>query len=772
MNKTVKIFTCIIGATMGSTLAYGAVPEGNDDTKFGIEEIVTTARKRTENLQEVPIAVSAFNKSMLNDRSIFNLQEMGRYVPNLDFSSGQINGGGFNSQITIRGIGQTDFLVTTDPGVGTYVDGVYFARTMGGVMDLLDIERIEILRGPQGTLFGKNTIGGAVSITSSKPTGEFGGRAEVTIGKWNRIDARGNMDISIVEDKLAANVAVSSKNRDGYGVESDGSETGDENVAAARVQVDWKASDTMNILLAADVTRQRQGHLPTSFLAFEPNAGLMGLYNAVGGITGLWEPYILDIPEDPFYSPGAGDNINNLDAWGVSATVDWASDQMDVKSITAYRELSAIWGGDMDGDPTRAINQALNDNEQWQFSQEIQLSGDHMDDRLHWMVGAFYFRENAVDRNQVRFAVPLFAGLEALPGAIIPLGDPTNPATPFAGGAGNPVNIGFDIELDVLNDVDIESIAGFSHATFDITDRLNIFGGLRYTWESKNYFLSHRRINANVFAAGSPRTVEDSWSTLSPKAGLNFKATEDVMLYGSYSRGFKSGGFNGRPLLEAEVQSYDPEFVDSFEVGIKSVLFNNRLQVNLTGFYYNYSDIQLTAITQDAIGNLVITVTNAAKAKIKGLELEMQARPAPGLDLTVAIGYTDAGYSDIGTATGITLDSKLPKTPEWTASAGIQYSIPLDDHGFLTFQGDWSYKGKTYSDVQNFESAAQDGYSLFNARISYRTSGDEWEVALFGKNLTDKRYLLNASDVSGGQGVTYGWYARPREWGLSLSTQF
>ena len=158
--------------------------------------------------------------------------------------------------------------------------------------------------------------------------------------------------------------------------------------------------------------------------------------------------------------------------------------------------------------------------------------------------------------------------------------------------------------------------------------------------------------------------------------------------------------------------------------------------------------------------------------KIKGLELEMQARPAPGLDLTVAIGYTDAGYSDIGTATGITLDSKLPKTPEWTASAGIQYSIPLDDHGFLTFQGDWSYKGKTYSDVQNFESAAQDGYSLFNARISYRTSGDEWEVALFGKNLTDKRYLLNASDVSGGQGVTYGWYARPREWGLSLSTQF
>jgi len=193
MSRTIKIFTCIIGATMGSSLAYGAVSEEGDDTEYGIEEIVITARKRAENLQEVPIAVSAFNKSMLNDRGIFNLQEIGRYIPNLDFSSGQINGGGFNSQITIRGIGQTDFLVTTDPGVGTYVDGVYFARTMGGVMDLLDIERIEVLRGPQGTLFGKNTIGGAISITSSKPTGEFGGRMEATIGKWNRIDARGSV---------------------------------------------------------------------------------------------------------------------------------------------------------------------------------------------------------------------------------------------------------------------------------------------------------------------------------------------------------------------------------------------------------------------------------------------------------------------------------------------------------------------------------------------------------------------------------------------------
>ncbi len=733
MIKTGKIFTCILGVSMGSTLAYGAEPENKNDVEFGIDEIVVTARKRAENLQDVPLAVSAFNKAMLEDRSVYNLQELGRYVPNLDFSSGQINGGGFNSQLTIRGSGQTDFLVTTDPGVGTYVDGVYFARTMGGVMDLLDIERIEVLRGPQGTLFGKNTIGGAVSITSSKPTGEFGGRAEVTIGKWNRIDARGSLNFPVIEDKLAANIAVSMRKRDGYGVESDGSQTGNENIKAARLQLNWNASDNFNVLLAADITQQRQGHLPTSFLAFEPNAGLMGLYNAVGGITGLWTPYILDIPADPFFSPGAGDNVNNLDAFGVSSTMDWSADQFDVKSITAYRELSAIWGGDMDGDPTRAINQALNDNDQWQFSQEFQFSGDHMDDRFKWMVGAFYFRENAIDRNQVRFAVPLFAGLEALPGAIIPLGDPANPATPFAGGAGNPVNIGFDIELDVLNDVNIESIAGFSHASFDLTDRLNIFGGLRYTFESKSYFLSHRRINANVFAAGSPRTVEDSWSTLSPKAGVNFKATEDVMLYGSYSRGFKSGGFNGRPLLEAEVQSYAPEFVNSFEVGVKSVLLDNKLQLNMTGFNYNYNDIQLTAITQDAIGNLVITVTNAAKAKIKGLELEMQARPTPGLDLTAAVGYTDAGYTDIGTATGITLDSKLPKTPKWTATAGIQYSVPVSDHGSLTFQGDWSYKGKTYSDVQNFESAAQDGYSLFNARISYRIADDQWELALFGK---------------------------------------
>ena len=253
---------------------------------------------------------------------------------------------------------------------------------------------------------------------------------------------------------------------------------------------------------------------------------------------------------------------------------------------------------------------------------------------------------------------------------------------------------------------------------------------------------------------------------------LGALADDDVLLYGSYSRGFKSGGFNGRPILEDELTSFNPEYVDAFEVGVKSDLFDKRLRANLAGFYYLYKDMQLNAVTAAPNGNLVVSIDNAGKSKIMGIELELQARPAEGLDMFFNVGYTDAEYTDIGTATSISLGNEFIKTPKWNLSGSVQYSIPLDNEASVTVRGDWTYQSKVYNNVQNSEAIAQNAYSLFNARITYMPPDEAWELALFGTNLTNETYLINGGGVPGSLGYFFGMYGQPREWGVSLSYHF
>lgn len=503
-------------------------------------------------------------------------------------------------------------------------------------------DSVEVLRGPQGTLFGKNTIGGAINVISKKPAGDGSGYIEGTVGRYNRVDLRGSFDAAIVPDKLVAKVSVSSKDRDGYGRRVDfftGEEVeraGNENQTSARIALLWNASEDIQVDISADYTREREESVP-EVLAFYDRS--------VSFVAQLWNAIVADpvpistdfISSDPFTTFATGPNAATLDAGGVSMAIDWTlSEAVSLKSITAYRKMDGAFGRDGDGSPADYIA-TDNVQDQKQFSQELQFSGTAADGKLNWLVGGFYFDEFGRDTNQVVLGSGLFGALEGLPGPLdgSPLSAPTAP-----GGPGNPINPALDLDFDIFNEIDIKSYAAFSQGTYDLTEKLSVTAGVRYTHETKDYTLDHQKI-----ASGVPiidlTTVSDSWNSFTPMGTLDYQVTEDALAYATVSRGFKSGGFNGRPINEGAVSSYDPERVTAYEVGLKSELLDRRIRLNVAAFYNDYTNIQLGAVSADDDGILQLVIDNAGNAEVKGFEVELVAKPSANLDISAAIGHTD-----------------------------------------------------------------------------------------------------------------------------------
>ncbi len=776
--------TVICAALMAGTssVAYAQQEEEADTAMtHSLEEIIVTARKRSESIQETPIAITALSTAQLEKRNLTNLMEVGAYIPNVVMnSSPSTSGGGNNSQIYIRGIGQSDFLFTTDPGVGIYVDGVYHPRTLGGVMDLLDLERVEVLRGPQGTLFGKNTIGGAIALTSQKPMGDGTGYLEVTTGRFDRLDIRGSFDVAL-SDTLAAKVSMSSKNRDGigkrleFGTDKVLDTAGDENATSARVALRWEASEDVTIDFTADYTREREKGVPSILVFVDDNGaafgGLGGLWNAlVGGPSGL--PYTSDfiIGNGNRYDSYATDgNKNTLDSYGFSMDIDWTvNENLSLRSITAYREMEAFFNSDTDGSPLSfvATDQTQNQN---QISQEFQLIGTSFDDKLDWVIGAFYFDEFGRDDNVVRLASGLYDALEALPGTLngSPLTAPTAP-----GGPGNPINPNLDLDLNIFNEIDIKSYAAFTQGTYQVTDKISITAGARYSYEKKDYFLNHTRENSGAVIIGN-RTITEDWSSFTPMGSIDYKINEDALVYVSVTQGFKSGGFNGRPISVSAVDSFDPETVLSYEFGFKTDWFDNRLRLNGAVFNANYTDMQLGSISADENGVLALRIQNAGKAKIQGFELELQARPTANLDIIGSLGYVDFEITQLDPGVqDFNLNSQAMKTPEWNFSLGAEYTVEINSSSELSLRGDWTYQSETEQNVQNTDLIRSPGYSLLNSRLTYSNLDNNWEIALFVTNLTDKAYIASGFQTLTSFGTANVIYGRPREWGLTVKKRF
>lgn len=761
---------------------------------LALDEITVTARRREESLQSTPVAVTALTGEALEVRAAETVDAVSQFVPNVQFDgAAALSGGAYNATVFIRGMGQNDFAIFSDPGVAMYVDGVYLGRSIGGIMDAVGLERVEVLRGPQGTLFGRNTIGGAINIISAQPTPELEGELSVTFGRFDRFDARGVLNLPISENFLTR-WTVARVSRDGYARRlTDGADLGDRDGLIGRVQAQWIASDTVDVSLAIDATRVRQNSAPLTLIDVTPTGTpFLNLYNALVapnlGITAPNGQSTVNaswITGDIDTTYAGAPSVNDLDTRGAALTVNWEAGPVSVKSITAYRELEALFIRDGDNTPF-TYRETVNDDDQDQFSQELQFSGTAFNDRLNWLVGAYYFDEDAVEFGKANLAIGTFAALESLvlPAGTTWCGLPGPNPRPIAecppplrfGGAGNPNNVGVDVGVDLFTRVANESIALFGQATLQLTDRLSTTFGLRWTEDRKTLQLIHRREASGAYVVGAPGTQDtfrDDWSELTPKLGLEFQVTPDALLYASYARGFKSGGFNGRPLtsIQEVLTPYDPEIVDSYEIGAKTRWFDRRMTANLALFFNDYKDMQLTinATPQNF-------VRNAGEAEIKGGELEIVSLLAPGLELNFAAGYLDAKYTELDPQLAtlnppLTLDKELVKAPEWTLSTGLQYAFPVGAAGTMTLRGDWSYKSRVHHDVFNDPRLVQPAFDIVNAYVAFETADSRWNIALYGTNLTDERYRISGNS-SLGFGLAESTFAAPREWAIAVRYNF
>jgi iron complex outermembrane receptor protein len=777
-----------VSACLAAAAASAALPAGAQGSGATIEPVIVTAQRREQALQDTPVSVTALSGEDLIARTAGDLSQIGTSVPNLNFTTAtQSSRASFVSSVFIRGVGQPDFIVTTDPGVGIYVDGIYYGRTTGGVVDMLDIARVEVLRGPQGTLFGKNTIGGALSIISATPDDEFGGVAELAFGRFDRTTFRGTLNVPMSES-LFGRFAVSTKRSNGYGRRLDfatGAKTaalGEDDSQSARARLKWVASDSLEVNLAIDGTRVRESQVPDDIQAINPAAGLLGLWNGlVGGPMGTpFTPAYLTSGDYENYANGPG--IAELDLWGVSLTLDWDLGPYRMKSITAYRDMQALFSNDGDGSPVRLLGSDMVDLDQDQLSQELQLSGKSFDDRLDWLAGLYYFEESAFEITHAYVMPGIWQVLESLPFLMGPAG-PIGPCPPPPGAsllptpgplgcAGNPNNIPLDLDFYGTNDVEVSNYAAFVHGTFAFNDRWSATGGLRYTHERKVHTLFYQRFNSGYIIAPAGTRTARSWDAVTPKAGLEFRPADNVMWYLSASRGFRSGGFNGRPFYRDVVAAFDPEYLWSFELGVKTTWFDRRLVANAAVFHNNYTDVQLTSNRATSDGNVGVFTENGGKASIEGFELELHARPVEGLDFTAGIGYIDAEFTSINPGVTATLDTVFPKTPKWNASFSAQYAMALADFGTLTLRGDYAYTSRYYNDVTNTPGLIQGSFGLFNARVALAGESQSWEVALFGKNLTDEHYITGGVGGLAAIGFNEVQYARPREWGVALTYRF
>jgi iron complex outermembrane receptor protein len=739
--------------TNGAACAQSAGPEAlsANDTQV-VEEIVVTARKRKEDLQETPISITAMSGEALEFRQIATTQGLEQIAPNLIVSQGQsVSGNSSAGAYFIRGIGQIDFLLNTDPGVGLYLDGVYISRSIGSILDLVDLERAEILRGPQGTLFGRNTIGGAISLVSKPPSDTPSMDARVTVGSYARHEVRLALNGPLTET-LSGKIAGLWRERDGWVDRvTDGSRLGDEQSFAARGVLRWEPADSLLVDLAVDYVNQDGTSPPGNVVQVVETATFPGFHNgALVGPPCVPPPGSLSDPRcfnpqweahDLSREQGTFDSKQELEVFGAALTAEWQLRRgLTLRSITGYRDTDAL--GNRDGDHTPILIQTTTDD--WtheQFSQELQLVGLSLAERLNWVLGAYYSTEKGENVAQVAFPFITFQ----------------------SGGS-----------------VDNDNAAVFGQATYAVTDRLSLTAGLRYTDETKT-FLPNQFVKTDPLGLFPPGSVpgfrlvpyeesERSITETTPMVNLAYQWTDGFMTYASYSEGFKSGGFTQRifPPLPAP-PPFDPEFAASYELGFKYDTADRRLRLNGAAYYTDYTDLQVQVL----VGVQPLTA-NAGDAEVKGFELELQAVPIENLQLNAGVGYTDAKYTSLDPtvlATGVTLDSEFAQVPEWTANFDIAYTFDTGVGKIMPRVG-VTYRSEAWMNAINTPSLRQDAYALVNASVAWQSVDGRWRLTLFGQNLGDESYVNGGFADLNDQGYAEVAVGRPLEYGLSVDYRY
>jgi len=757
----------VLGATCSVIAMSGlSAPRAAAQEQRGLEEIVVTARKREENLQYTPMSITALTAQDLARRDITNINRIDEVTPNLVFDTVSPSSGQNNSvMVFIRGVGQLDFTGTTEPGVGIYVDGVYYARSISSAIEFLDIERVEVLRGPQGTLFGRNTIGGAINVVTKAPADEFGGYVELVAGTDSRADATLNIDFPL-SDTFKGKLTAATRQQDGYVInQATGADYGDRDAQSARLVLQWDPNDDWMFTLNADYSTHRENSAPNSLTTVNPTSAFAGFHNfappgagvgcvppdPVGNATCYSSDWIVGLEADLSGLPSQSD----LDNWGVSLTADWQGDSVNLKSITAYRDLDSFSSRDGDHSPL-VIFQTTDLFDYDQFSQEFQFSGQTRDERLNWLAGLYYFEEQGINTNPVFISV----------------------GTLRSGGS-------WDHDTSAL----------FGQLTYDLTDKLSLTVGARFTDETKRYtpdnvyetpvgfapstiagidpaiwatypasitvpiesaqamfglpanvapsFGMTQAVGAGVFVLPNVEVSQDVEET-SPMVSLSYQFNDDVMFYGTYGEAFKGGGFTQRVAqIRLATPQFQPEFVKSFEIGVKTLLLDNRLRLNAAIFNNDYEDIQI--LVRQAIAPVTL---NAGDATITGVEIDFDFLPVDAFRLTGGIGLLDPEYDSLSPdaiANGISLGNKFTKAPEFKASLSGIYAFDLAGGASVSARVDYTHVDDMFHDPQNHPELFWGSYSLLGAAISYESTNRRWLVRLGGTNLTDEQYMSSGS---------------------------
>lgn len=748
LTATFSALTGILMLSNTPVLAQGSTASGG-----GLEEIVVTARRREESLIDTPVSITVFSAQDLQDRQIYRSHQIGESTPNLVYRNNTMSSS-IASVIYIRGIGQGDFIPSVQPGVGIYVDEAYVATSIGSISEILDLESIEVLRGPQGTLFGRNTIGGAILLNTKKPNDQFGGEVEIAVGERDYKQAKAIINFPIT-DNFFGKIAAMVREKDGWvdapNIEGDNG-LGSEEVKAIRGALRWQ-TDNLTVDAYVDHSNRKSDGYPNVVLAYNENPqqftqvsnwnnNLVPTLNAIYGLGLGPITNALYAPPEESYVNYAGDYLpSDADVTSTGLTITWdINDRLQFKSITNYRKLETIDGQDTDYTPEFVMNLTdLMDGSQ--FTQEFQLSGIAFDDRLNWMVGLYHFEEDTLNPNPVIF-------------------------TTFGGVSGSLVQNNSD--------------AAFGQLTYDLTDQLALTLGARYTDERLDsvvddsiqyvtfvpvppcggpcatqpppsdfggYDIYARRgnipgwlpfanpPNPGAFNIMANRTFEADTDDIEPYVNLAYNWNESLMTYVSYAEGFKGGGFTQRIPPGRVVETFFPEKAKVYELGLKYQSQDARFRLTGAMFYTDYTDLQVVVSTLLGTG-----LQNAADAEIKGFELEAVGALGENFVLSAGVGYLDPTYSSVSPEVNFSADNRMPSTPEWQFNISGVYTTQIGD-GTLRARLDYSYSDEYFTGGTN--QIINPSFDVVNGFIGYTTGDGNWEFALQARNLLDDWYTEN-----------------------------
>lgn len=726
-----------------------------------IEEIVVTARKRDENLMDTPLSVSALTATDLGRFQVDDLGDIQNIVPNLSLNIGDAA----NAVIYIRGVGQRDSLSFADPGVGVYLDDVYMGRAQGSFLDVVDVERIEVLRGPQGTLYGRNTIGGAIKYVSAEPTSTPLLELEAGIGNYGeqRFKATWSGPLSQDGDLLGrltlTHIAHNGYNENDFG-EAGSNTDGDKETFAGRLRLQYAPSEDLSFSFTADRSVNDPGR---SITPTRVTAGPTLVQN-----TAHFQPN-----SDPFDIEAKFNDVERLEVEGVGLTVEYQlSDAIQLKSITSFRQLDYETHIDLDGTGFEVFGVHV-DQSQDQFSEELQLSYD-AGGPVKALLGVFHFSEDDVTPDGISNTEPI----------------------DFSGGAG----VFFSPYGTVSeNDQSVEANAAFGEISWSVTDALEITLGARYTSESKK--LKRKACQAfgafgmvlphidnctpppnssNPFALNLD--LSEDFNKVTPKFGVSYRFQDAGLAYFNYARGFKSGGFDGRigyngasddGAVSTQALPYDPEVADTYKIGWKSALADGQLRISAAAFLNDYQDLQLSSFSATPTGGFATVFTNAGEAENWGFEAELLASPAPSFLVSLGIGYLDAKYQEFINSANEDVGSSLTpiNSPEFTGNLGFEYQHSLGS-ALLILGVDLSYRSDYHVDVNNLEALHQDAFALVNASATVESQDGKWSVSLGVKNLSDEEYITHGFDLTAFPGVGLAYYGQPRTYRIQARYRF